>query len=282
MEEDNSYEPDVSGNLELRYRGWSEIEPRVLSFADCLLRLDVSFNQLNTLNEIANLHSLQELNCACNKLKSLPASLASLKWLRVIKANGNAISSIPFEIGHCKALESLNLSENVLTSIPQELAGCTCLHTLLLQNNDLSCLPLSLAGLTGQLQQVDVSNNNKEMAITLPAKIHRDAQSILWILSLQQEKYLNIDKLEQEMKVLQHENALAERELSLNKDRIAMLEKSKMNLEKDMESAKYFIIARTYYRNGRRKLNHWWRECKRACASKYTEIRPSKDSVECN
>ena len=276
MEEDNSYEPDNSGNLDLRYRGWSTIEPRVSSFADCLLHLDVSFNQLNTLNEIENLHCLQELNCACNKLKSLPASIASLKWLRVIKANGNAINTIPFEIGQCKALESLNLSENVLTSIPQELAGCTCLHTLLLQNNDLSCLPLSLAKLSGQLQQIDVSNNNKAMAVTLPAKIHRDAHSILWILSLQQEKYRNIEKLEQEMKVLQHDNALAEHELSLAKDRIAMLEKSKTNLEKDMESAKYFIIARTYYRNGRRTIMHWWRECKRACASKYTDIRPSK------
>ena len=74
------------------------------------------------------------------------------------------------------------------------------------------------------------------------------------------------------MKVLQHDIALAEHELSLAKDRISMLEKSKTNLEKDAESAKYFIIARTYYRNGRRKIMHWWRECKRACASKYTDI----------
>lgn len=269
MEEDNSYEPDASGILDLRYRGWSEIEPRVLSFSDCLLHLDVSFNQLSTLNNIANLHGLQELNCACNKLKSLPTSIASLKWLRVIKANGNAINSIPFEIGQCKALESLNLSENVLTSIPHELAGCTCLHTLLLQNNDLSCLPLSLAALSGSLQQIDVSFNNKEITITLPTKIHRDAHSILWILSLQQEKYHNIDKLEQDMKVVQHDNTLAEHELSLAKDRIAMLEKSKMNLEKDIKSAKYFIIARTYYRNGKRMMMHWWSECKRACASTY-------------
>ena len=202
MEDNDDFEPDSSGYLDLRYRGWTAIDPRVLSFSHCLLHLDVSFNQLQALpDEISCLHALQELNCACNKLQSLPGSIASLAWLRVIKANGNAITTIPKEIGKCKALESLNLSENILTSIPQEIAGCTRLQTLLLQNNDLPRLPLSLVALSGVMQQLDISNNNKEINITLPTKIHRDVHSIMWILGLQQEKRICIDRLREEVKV---------------------------------------------------------------------------------
>ena len=269
MEDNDDFEPDSSGYLDLRYRGWTAIDPRVLSFSHCLLHLDVSFNQLQTLpDEISCLHALQELNCACNKLQSLPGSIASLAWLRVIKANGNAITTIPKEIGKCKALESLNLSENILTSIPQEIAGCTRLQTLLLQNNDLPRLPLSLVALSGVMQQLDISNNNKEINITLPTKIHRNVHSIMWILGLQQEKRICIDRLREEVKVLQHDNISAERELAIAKDRIATLEEKKNAVEKDIESARYFIIARFHYRGFRLRLLQWWRECKSACSRK--------------
>jgi hypothetical protein len=276
MEDNEDYEPDASGHLELRYRGWTAVDPRVWSFAHCLLNLDVSFNQLKTLpDEISNLHLLQELNCSCNKLQSLPGSISLLAWLRVIKANGNAITAIPKEIGQCKVLESLNLSENVLTSIPQEIASCTRLQTLLLQNNDLPRLPLSLAALSGQLQQLDISNNNEEIIITLPAKIHRDAHSIMWILGLQHEKRHSIDRLKQEVNMFQHDNISAERELAMAKDRIATLEGKKKVLENDMESVRYFIIARAHYRDFRRRMSVCWRECKSACARKMPRGLPS-------
>mmetsp|Transcript_1541 Transcript_1541/g.3935 ORF Transcript_1541/g.3935 Transcript_1541/m.3935 type:complete len:269 (-) Transcript_1541:238-1044(-) len=267
MEDDDNYQPDATGHLELRYRGWTDIEPRIWSFADCLVHLDLSFNQLQTLPaQISNLHLLKELNCACNKLQSLPESIASLAWLRVIKANGNSIVALPKELGACKALELLNLSENVLTSIPQEIAGCTSLQTLLLQNNDLPRLPLSLATLSGKMQQLDISNNSQEMATIMPTEIHRDVHSIMWILGLQQEKRQCLDRLRQDVKLLQHDNIATEQELAQAEERIASLTERKRVLENDMESIRYFLAARLYYRELRKRMLHWWQECKRAWA----------------
>ena len=269
MEDNDDYEPDSSGNLELRYRGWADVQPRLWSFAHCLLSLDISFNQLQTLPiEISNLHLLQELNCACNKLQSLPESIASMAWLRVIKANGNSICTIPKEIGHCKTLELLNLSENVLTSIPQEIAGCTSLHTLLLQNNDLPRLPLSLAALNGKIQQLDISNNSHELVTTMPTEIHRDVHSIMWILALQQDKRHCIDRLKQDVKLLQHDNIDTERELAQTKERIAMFEEKKRVLEGDMESVRYFLGVRSHCRELIRRCLRWWQAGKRACTQK--------------
>ncbi|KAL7553158.1 hypothetical protein ACHAWF_017727 [Thalassiosira exigua] len=269
MEDNDDYEPDESGHLDLRYRGWTEIEPRIWSFAHRLLKLDISFNQLEELPaEITKLQLLEELNCACNKLRSFPQSLASMVWLRVIKANGNSLASIPKEVGQLKALELLNLSENVLASIPLEVSGCASLSTLLLQNNDLPRLPLSLATLSRQMKQMDISNNSHEMAKTLPPRIHRDAQSIMWILALQQEKRHRIDRLKQDSKLLQHNNIATERDLAQARERIASLEEKKRTLEDDMESVEHFLVVRAHCREFRRRCLRWWEECKRACAQK--------------
>ncbi|KAL7544115.1 hypothetical protein ACHAXR_013557 [Thalassiosira sp. AJA248-18] len=273
MEDNDDYEPDSSGYLELRYRGWTEAQPRILSFAHCLLNLDISFNQLEMLpDEISNLNLLQELNCACNKLQSLPGSIAMLAWLRVIKANGNSLLTLPKEIGQCKALELLNLSENALTSLPQEIAGCSSLRTLLLQNNDLPSLglPLSLATLSGQIQQLDISNNSHELVTTMPTEIHRDVHSIMWILALQQEKRHCIDRLKQDTKLLRHDNITTEQELAQSKERIVKLESRKRDLEVDMEKVNYFIVVRSHWRELRRRCLKWWQDCKRACAQKMT------------
>ena len=269
MEDSDDYEPDTSGVLELRHRGWTDAQPRIWSFAHCLLNLDISFNQLKALpTEIANLHLLQELNCACNKLQSLPKSMASMAWLRVIKANGNTIAGIPTEVGQCKALELLNLSENILTSIPQEIAGCKRLRTLLLQNNDLPRLPLSLSKLVGQMQQLDISNNSREMLTTMPIEIHRDTHSIMWILALQQEKRSNIDRLKQDIKTLQHDSIDMEQKLAEANVQLSVLRERKRVLERDLESVKYFIEVRSRCREMRRHSLRWWQKCKLACAQK--------------
>lgn len=261
MEDNDDYEPDASGLLDLRYRGWTELELRVWSLATRLIHLDISFNQLQTLpDEISYLRLLQELNCSRNKLHSLPKSIGSLTQLRVLKANGNCIITLPNEIGRCSSLECLNLSENALKSIPQEIAECSCLRALLLQNNDLHHLPLSMAALRDRIEQMDVSNNNIQMTTTLPAKIHRDAHSIMWILALQQEKQHSIERLKQDMMVLQHDNLATERKLDVAKERIAELEEKKTTLSRDHESVKYYLAARARYRDCRGKMMRWWQD----------------------
>ena len=269
MEDNDDYEPDSLGHLDLRYRGWTELEPRVWSLATSLLHLDISFNGLRILpHEISYLHLLRELNCSCNKLLSLPTSMASLTQLRVLKANGNCIVTLPQEIGQCTSLECLILSENSLTSIPQEIAECSCVRILLLQNNHLLGLPLSLAKLRNQIEQLDVSNNDIQMTTTLPAKIHRDVDSIMWILALQHEKQLAIERLKQDIMVLQHDNSAIERELALAKNRISELGAKKSSLSHDMESVKYFLTARARYRGCRGKMVRLWNWCKRVWAVK--------------
>ncbi|KAL9181563.1 hypothetical protein ACHAXT_010368 [Thalassiosira profunda] len=271
MEDNDDYEPNDSGHLDLRYSGWAVLEPRVLSFASSLLSLDLSFNQLAELpEELSKLSILQELNCACNKLQALPESIGSLAWLKIVKANGNCLSSLPASLGECKNLELLNASENALTSLPQEIAGCASLRTLLLQNNDLSRLPLSLASLGGQIQEIDVSNNNRELETTLPTAIHRDCSSIMWILALQQEKRHCIDQLKQEVKTFQHDNIAMEQELAKARERIAGLVTKKRVLEEDMESVQHFLVARAHCRELRRRGLLLWEEIKRACSQRVT------------
>lgn len=265
MEDDDDYQPDSSGCLELKYRGLTDLalEPRIWSFTHCLISLDLSFNQLQTLPpEICNLQLLQEINCACNKLQTLPASLFSMDWLAVIKANGNCLSTLPSEIGQCKSLQTLNLSENVLTSLPNEIAGCTSVRTILLQNNDLPRLPLSLATLG--IQQMDISNNNTELKTTMPTEIHRDVSSIMFILSLQQEKRHRIHRLKVDIKGLQHDNIAIDQELARARERIAKLEVKKRTLEADMDSVAYFFVVRSHCRELRRRLLKWWQATKLA------------------
>ena len=78
--------------MELQHLGWNSLEEHVFTFAHCLLVLDLSFNQIETLpDEIAALSLLKELNVACNKLKSFPNTISSLQYLQQIKANGNQV-----------------------------------------------------------------------------------------------------------------------------------------------------------------------------------------------
>jgi len=272
MEDYEDYEPDNEGSLELRYLGWSSLEPRVLLFANRLLRLDVSFNQLISLPpEISSLSMLAELDVSCNKLQSLPSELGSLSWLRILKANGNQLTTLPQSLDQLKKLEVLNLSENLLTSIPQEIAGCSSLQTLLLQNNDLKQLPLRLSAL--ELKQLDLSNNNKALESTLPAPIHSDANSILWILGLKQDKSHCIENLKQDIKLLQREKMYTEQQLTKAKDQISLLQDKKAQLEQDMESVRHFLTLRKHYRQFRVWLSHLWQECKRAW-----QLRQVRDS----
>lgn len=262
MEDYEDYEPDNEGSLELRYLGWSSLEPRVLQFANRLLRLDISFNQLTSLPpEISSLSMLAELDVSCNKLQSLPSELSSLSWLRILKANGNQLCNLPLSLCQLKKLEILNVSENLLTSIPQEIAGCLSLHILLLQNNDLQRLPLSLSAL--MLKQMDVSNN-KKLESTLPAAIHSDTDSILWTLSVQQEKSHRIENLKQDVKLLQRENMYSEQELAKANEQISILKDKKAQLEQEMESVRHFLTLRKHYRQFRLRLSLFWQECKRA------------------
>ena len=109
MEDDEDYAPMAEGYLELRYRGLTDVEPRVWIFSHRLLHLDVSFNQLQCLpTEIGSLTLLQELNVSCNKLVTLPIEIGPLAWLQVLKAM--AIISLQFRAKSVNASVCKSLS----------------------------------------------------------------------------------------------------------------------------------------------------------------------------
>eukprot|EP00956_Cyclotella_meneghiniana_P006472 scaffold8496_cov66-Cyclotella_meneghiniana.AAC.14 len=264
MEDNEDFEPDESGNLDLKYRGWKEL-PNLEPFAYCIANLDVSFNQLQTLPDgISSLKFLQVLNCSCNQLQSLPDGIGCLESITILKANGNQLTTIPSTIGQCKNLQELILSENIITSLPQELDGCTSLQRLLIQNNDLSRLPLSLASLNGILTELDVSNNNAQLVTTIPIEVHRDIDSIMWILALQREKRVMIDSLKLDTKNLQHDIVGYEYYTSQLQEQIKMLKQKKHNIESEMEEVKYFLIAREYQRLIKSWMETKWEQITRA------------------
>lgn len=269
MEDNEDFEPDESGNLDLKYRGWKELPNHLDSFAYCLSNLDVSFNQLQSLPDgISSLKFLQVLNCSCNQIQSLPESIGCLESITILKANGNQLTTIPSGIGRCKNLQELILSENILTSLPQELDGCTSLQQLLVQNNDLSRLPLSLASLNGILTELDLSNNNAQMATTIPIEVHRDHDSVMWILSLQREKRVMIDSLKLDTKNLQHDIVGYEYETSQLQEQIKMLEQKRQGIERDMEEVKIFLIVREYKRLIKSWMETKWEQIIRAWSNK--------------
>jgi Leucine-rich repeat (LRR) protein len=155
-----------------------------------------------------------------------------------------------------------------LTSLPQEIEGCSSLQKLLVQNYDLSWLPLSLAKLKDTLSEIDLSNNNEQLAATIPTEVHRDIDSTMWIISLQSQKLECIDGLKHEFKTLQHGIVGYEFDLLQLEEQVAMLEQKKLNVENDLDQVRHFLTARECKRHVQCWMEQKWEEIKLACASK--------------
>ncbi len=282
MEDIDDYEPDSSGTLmDLKYQGLSVVDPQVLSYTG-LVTLDLSFNLLESLPDgIGLLQNLEQLHCASNKITALPDSIGTIQSLRLIEANNNMMISIPQNIGQLQSLKKLVLNDNILTSLPEEIGNCNNLESLLAHNNSLCRLPLSLSLLKGKLSELDVSRNDEQMQTTLPIQIHQDAQSILWILSLQREKSHCLETLKADVKLLQHEIHSSSEALVGTQQEMKNLDSKKKVLEDDFESVRYFLTVRYHCRELRRKALELWQSIRLACAKKYSEYqaRQDQDSV---
>mmetsp|Transcript_23812 Transcript_23812/g.35175 ORF Transcript_23812/g.35175 Transcript_23812/m.35175 type:complete len:277 (+) Transcript_23812:236-1066(+) len=185
MDDDDELLPNEDGYLDLKYRGWTEIDDAIWSLSERLVTIDISFNGITTVPEtLGSLTQLKELNCSCNNITSLPRSIGRLWNLKILKANGNQLSKIPEEIGECKYLTHLLLSENHLTDLPQTIAECFRLKVLKLQSNNLRELPISMAKMD-KIEIIDLSNNSDlEM---VPTEMQENTEAILWILSVRLE-----------------------------------------------------------------------------------------------
>jgi hypothetical protein len=118
------------------------------------------------------------------------------------------------------------------------------------------------------LIEIDLSNNNKQLTTTIPTEVHRDIESIMWIISLQLQKRECIDGLKHDIKTLQHDIVAYEFDLLKLEEQVAMLEQKKRNVQSDLEQVKYFLRARECKRNTQNWMEQKWEEIKLACASK--------------
>ncbi len=111
---------------------------------------------------ISQLHHLERINAAENKLTDLPENLSNLSNLNLLKLDNNCFATVPPVITRLSNLEHLNMNNNQLTSIPQELKDLQHLQSLRLRNNRLENFCSTLMALH---HKVDIRNNSVKLSI---------------------------------------------------------------------------------------------------------------------
>ena len=252
MEEEEDFTIDDEGRLDLRYRGWTEVDSGCFTLVNQISILDISFNQLQTLpDEIGMLKMLTNLNCACNALQSIPPAIGRLRRLKVLKLNGNRLKSLPDEIGNCRRLSTIYLNENRLDELPASVGQCISLKELHLDNNVLTSLPLNLAKVRETLEVVSV-RNNPTLSI-IPTKMQANSRVIIWIICYLYEQGKLIDTIQSsslEMGTLANQNKFTIEE---NKKQIHGLEEEIKLLREERESVQYYLRLREQWRMSRMK-----------------------------
>lgn len=89
------------------------------SIAASLEMLNLSYNQLTSIEQLTPLTRLSALKVDANKLTSLDGiSWGQQKQLVTLSAVGNEISDLPEAVGEVSSLEHIELSDNKITAIP--------------------------------------------------------------------------------------------------------------------------------------------------------------------
>ena len=134
---------------------------------------------LSTLPEsIGNLHSLQVITLANNKLTKLPDSFWNLKSLKVLSMIGNQFTTLPESLGNLSSLHILSLDSNQLSTLPESIGNLSSLEVLWCIKNQLKSLPESI-GTLKSLKQLWISDNKLK---ALPDSIgNLTSLEILWL-----------------------------------------------------------------------------------------------------
>ena len=189
--EDEDCSVNDEGQIDVRYRGWTEIDSSIWNFYEQVLSLDLSFNHLQSIpKEIGNLRRLTILNLEHNEVMKIPEEIGKLRALKVLKLNQNKLTTLPDSIENCFNLKMLYLNDNNMVMLPQSIGKCINLELLRLENNNLIELPLSIAQLKETLSCVDVTNNPK-LAI-IPEKVQGNSEVTMWILIFRYERTMEI------------------------------------------------------------------------------------------
>nr|MDO8114337.1 leucine-rich repeat domain-containing protein [Candidatus Sigynarchaeota archaeon] len=108
--------------------------------------------------KIGSLKFLKWLSLADNSLTSMPDSIGQLEALEMVSVNGNKLDSLPETIVKLKALIRLDAFNNQLVSLPGKIGDLAAIVRLDVRNNKLESLPETIKHLT-KLQFLLVENN---------------------------------------------------------------------------------------------------------------------------
>uniref|UniRef100_A0A8C4NSQ5 Leucine-rich repeat-containing protein 7 n=1 Tax=Dicentrarchus labrax TaxID=13489 RepID=A0A8C4NSQ5_DICLA len=118
---------------------------------------------------------LEELDCSCNELESLPPTIGYLHSLRTFAADENFLSELPREIGNCKNVTVMSLRSNKLEFLPDEIGQMTKLRVLNLSDNRLKNLPFTFTKLK-DLAALWLSDNQSKALIPLQTEAHPETK----------------------------------------------------------------------------------------------------------
>ncbi|CAH1435643.1 unnamed protein product [Lactuca virosa] len=167
-----------------------------------LLELYFSGNYIEELpSSIGNLQKLVSLDLRfCNKLKSLPQSMYSLRCLKRLDIQNTVIEELSEDLGYLEALEILILKGTRVKHLPDSICKLKHLKTLLLEDcKALMKLPEDL-GLLQSLQKLSLSH----------CRIRDVPSSICKLKSLRKLYLLKCDQLEELPEKLGHLECLEE------------------------------------------------------------------------
>uniref|UniRef100_A0A3P9IWI4 Leucine rich repeat containing 7 n=1 Tax=Oryzias latipes TaxID=8090 RepID=A0A3P9IWI4_ORYLA len=147
-----------------------------------LTTLKVDDNQLTSLPHTIGspkpkqgLSLLEEFDCSCNELESLPPTIGYLHSLRTFAADENFLTELPREIGNCRNVTVMSLRSNKLEFLPDEIGQMTKLRVLNLSDNRLKNLPFTFTKLK-DLAALWLSDNQSKALIPLQTEAHPETK----------------------------------------------------------------------------------------------------------
>ncbi|NXW05496.1 LRRC7 protein, partial [Fregetta grallaria] len=122
-----------------------------------------------------SLSLLEEFDCSCNELESLPSTIGYLHNLRTLAVDENFLPELPREIGSCKNVTVMSLRSNKLEFLPDEIGQMQKLRVLNLSDNRLKNLPFTFTKLK-ELAALWLSDNQSKALIPLQTEAHPETK----------------------------------------------------------------------------------------------------------
>uniref|UniRef100_A0A8C0KY41 Leucine rich repeat containing 7 n=1 Tax=Canis lupus dingo TaxID=286419 RepID=A0A8C0KY41_CANLU len=145
-----------------------------ISGCEALEDLLLSSNMLQQFT-LTILSLLEEFDCSCNELESLPSTIGYLHSLRTLAVDENFLPELPREIGSCKNVTVMSLRSNKLEFLPEEIGQMQKLRVLNLSDNRLKNLPFSFTKLK-ELAALWLSDNQSKALIPLQTEAHPETK----------------------------------------------------------------------------------------------------------